>query len=221
MERQTNRGPSYPTLNPEPLDLPCLARLSVSNSHFLDYLVTPSLQALCGQKSRFSRITSACKLAKFVCYQCEDANALIEVVRASTSIKYLYIEDCGADLDELIIWPSVEEGAARIWRPSPSWKIAKLTSSIYKLEAPPPVEPAVFVDFIRTRCINGKLRSGTLASFNYSFSPECLAAFTLLQGSGLDFRCVGAETSESTVRKVFRGWCPPDLYIPDIFTADA
>jgi hypothetical protein len=55
---------------------------------------------------------SACKLTKFVCYQCEDANALIEVVRASTSIKYLYIEDCGADFDELIIWLSVEEDAA-------------------------------------------------------------------------------------------------------------
>lgn len=54
----TTRGPSYPILNPEPLDLPCLARLSVSNSHFLDYLVTPSLQALCGQKSRYSRITT-------------------------------------------------------------------------------------------------------------------------------------------------------------------
>jgi hypothetical protein len=159
---------------------------------------------------------SACKLTKFVCYQCEDANALIEVVRASTSIKYLYIEDCGADLDELIIWLSVEEDAA------PNLEIVEDSeANLYKLEAPPPVEPTVFVDFIRTRCINGKLRSGTLASFNYSFSPECLAAFTLLQGAGLDFRCVGAETSESTVRKVFRGWCPPDLYIPDIFTADA
>jgi hypothetical protein len=159
---------------------------------------------------------SACKLTKFVCYQCEDANALIEVVRASTSIKYLYIEDCGADLDELIIWLSVEEDAA------PNLEIVEDSeANLYKLEAPPPVEPTVFIDFIRTRCINGKLRSGTLASFNYSFSPECLAAFTLLQGAGLDFRCVGAETSESTVRKVFRGWCPPDLYIPDIFTADA
>ncbi|KAJ6541446.1 hypothetical protein B0H19DRAFT_315757 [Mycena capillaripes] len=218
----TSRGPYYVDFDAEQLELSSLARLSVSNTQFLHYLVTPSLRELYVVKSLDPAVSllhrSACKLIKLVCYECIDAKALIDVVRACDSIKELYIAYCGSNLDKFVSLLAGEDDAA------PNLETFSIVEddgdNLYLPEPPSPVDTDTFLGMIKARWKKGRLRSGTLASFNHSFSPICLAAFASLQHKGFDFKCLGREIP-STVRKVFCGWCPEDLYIPDIFTADA
>ncbi|KAF7338176.1 F-box domain-containing protein [Mycena venus] len=127
--------------------------------------------------------------------------------------------NAGGGLDKFIIWLATEKGAV------PDLEILTIAEDdpnyLYQLLAPSPVDLDIFVGMLKARCKNGKMISGTVGSFNHAFSLEWLKTFKSLRDEGLNFRCVGAEEqSDVTVRKVFAGWCPEDLYIHEAFMTD-